>query len=116
VQAAHNADLLVHEATFGTEEAARARETLHSTAADAAEVAKLADVKLLALTHVSTRYFGSELAGEAREVFANTVVPRDFDVIEVPFPERGDPQLVKAGARPVSSAGNGEDGAGGGGG
>jgi ribonuclease Z len=116
VQAAHSADLLVHEATFGTEEAARARETLHSTAADAAEVAKLADVKLLALTHVSTRYFGSELAGEAREVFANTVVPRDFDVIEVPFPERGDPQLVKAGARPVSSAGNGEDGAGGGGG
>jgi ribonuclease Z len=116
VQAAHNADLLVHEATFGTEEAARARETLHSTAADAAEVAKLADVKLLALTHVSTRYFGSELAGEAREVFANTVVPRDFDVIEVPFPERGDPQLVKAGARPVSSAANGEDGATGGGG
>src|SRR4051794_11794503 len=73
VQAAHKADLLVHEATFGADEAARARETLHSTAAGAAEVAKLADVKLLALTHVSTRYFGSELAGEAREVFANTV-------------------------------------------
>ena len=90
VQAAHKADLLVHEATFGADEAPRARETLHSTAAEAAEVARLADVKLLALTHVSTRYFGSELAGEAREVFANTVVPRDFDVIEVPFPERGD--------------------------
>jgi ribonuclease Z len=116
VQAAHKADVLVHEATFGSEEAARARETLHATAAEAAEVAKLADVKLLALTHVSTRYFGSELAGEAREVFANTVVPRDFDVIEVPYPERGEPVLVKAGARPVSSAGNGENGASGGGG
>jgi len=116
VQAAHKADLLVHEATFSADEVARARETLHATAAEAAEVARLADVKLLALTHVSTRYFGSELAGEAREVFANTVVPRDFDVIEVPFLERGEPQLVKAGARPVSSAGDGANGASGDGG
>jgi ribonuclease Z len=116
VQAAHRADLLVHEATFGVEEADRARETLHSTAAEAAEVARLADVRLLALTHLSTRYFGSELAEEARQVFAETVVPRDFDVIEVPFPERGAPRLVKAGARPVSSGGDGPDGPGGGGG
>ena len=113
VQAAHKADLLVHEATFGDDEAERAKETLHATASEAAQVAKLADVKLLALTHVSTRYFGSELAGEARAVFAETVVPRDFDVIEVPFPERGGPRLVKSGARPVSSPGNGADGAGG---
>ena len=100
VQAAYRADLLVHEATFAAEEKERARETLHSTAAEAAEVARLAEVKLLALTHVSTRYFGSELAREAREVFAETVVPRDFDVVEVPFAERGAPQLVKGGARP----------------
>jgi len=100
VQAAHLADLLVHEATFSAEEKERARETLHSTAAEAAEVARLADVKLLALTHVSTRYFGPELAREAREIFAETVVPRDFDVIEVPFPDRGAPQLVKYGAKP----------------
>jgi ribonuclease Z len=116
VQAAHKADLLVHEATFGDDEAERAQETLHTTASGAAEVARLADVKLLALTHVSTRYFGSELADEAREVFPDTVVPRDFDVIEVPFPERGGPELVKSGARPVSSAGNGGDGASGSGG
>jgi ribonuclease Z len=116
VQAAHKADLLVHEATFGGDEAERAKETLHTTASGAAEVARLADVKLLALTHVSTRYFGSELADEAREVFPDTVVPRDFDVIEVPFPERGGPELVKSGARPVSSAGNGGDGASGSGG
>jgi ribonuclease Z len=116
VQAAYHADLLVHEATFGSEEVERARETLHSTAADAAEVAKLAAARLLALTHLSTRYFGPDLAREAREVFPDTVVPRDFDVIEVPFPERGEPRLVKGGARPVSSASDGGDGPGGGGG
>jgi ribonuclease Z len=113
VQAAHHADLLVHEATFAADEAERARETFHATASEAAEVARLAEVRMLALTHVSTRYFGSELATEAREVFPETVVPRDFDVIEVPFPERGAPQLVKAGARPVSSGGDDADGAGG---
>jgi ribonuclease Z len=114
VQAAHRADVLVHEATFGAEEDERARETLHSTAANAAEVAKLAEVRLLALTHLSTRYFGRELAEEARAVFPETVVPRDFDTIEIPFPERGAPALVKAGARPVSSTVDGTDGAGGG--
>ena len=113
VQAAHHADLLVHEATFAADEAERARETFHTTASEAAEVARLAEVRMLALTHVSTRYFGSELATEAREVFPETVVPRDFDVIEVPFPERGAPQLVKAGARPVSSGGDDANGAGG---
>ena len=101
VQAAHGADLLVHEATFAAEERERAAETQHSTAAEAAEVARLADVRLLALTHVSTRYFGPELLHEAREVFPDTVVPRDFDVIEIPFPERGRPELHKAGARPA---------------
>jgi ribonuclease Z len=114
--AAHGADLLVHEATFSSEEVERARETLHSTAAEAAEVARLAEVRLLALTHLSTRYFGSELAEEARAVFADTVVPRDFDVIQVPFPERGAPALVRAGARPVSSVGDDANGAGGSGG
>lgn len=100
VQAAHGADLLVHEASFLAEEKDRARETNHSTAAEAAEVARLAQVRLLALTHVSPRYFGPELAEEARAVFPDTVVPRDFDVIEVPFTERGAPELVERGARP----------------
>ena len=100
VEAAHGADLLVHEASFLAEEAERAQETMHSTAAGAAEVARLAQVRLLALTHVSPRYFGPELQAEAEEVFPDTVVPRDFDLIEVPFPERGAPRLVKSGARP----------------
>jgi len=101
-----------HEATFAAEEKERARETLHATASEAAEVARLAEVRLLALTHVSTRYFGPELAREAREIFPDTVVPRDFDLIEVPFAERGSPQLVKNGARAVSSGGDDADGSG----
>src|SRR3954466_15187222 len=110
VQAAHDADLLIHEATFGGDEQERPRETMHARAAEAAEVARLAAVKLLALTHVSTRYFGSELLDEARQIFPDTVIPRDFDVVEVPFAERGTPRLVKRGARPVKSAGDGADG------
>jgi ribonuclease Z len=110
IEAAQGADLLVHEATFGDEEEARAEETLHSTATQAAVVARAAGVELLALTHLSPRYFGPELVREAQVVFAATVAPRDFDVIEVPFPERGAPVLVKGGAsvrreNPVSSAG-----------
>jgi ribonuclease Z len=105
IQAAQDADLLVHEASFLAEESERARETLHSTAAEAAEVARLARVRLLALTHVSPRYFGPELAEEACGVFPDTVVPRDFDLIEVPFPERGAPRLVKSGARPPRTEG-----------
>jgi ribonuclease Z len=108
VEAAHAADLLVHEASFLAEEAERARETMHSTATDAAEVARLAQVRLLALTHVSPRYFGPELAAEACDVFPDTVVPRDFDVIEVPFPERAPPRLVKSGARPPRADGEPE--------
>ncbi|HYM56574.1 MAG TPA: ribonuclease Z [Solirubrobacteraceae bacterium] len=92
---AHEADLLVHEAMFMTDESARARDTGHSTARQAAEVAAVAEVRLLALTHLSTRYFPRDLRDEAREVFANTIVPRDFDTIEVPFPERGEPHLAK---------------------
>jgi ribonuclease Z len=93
--AAHQADVLVHEATFTEEESERARLTLHSTARQAAELARDADVRLLALTHVSSRYAGGELRDEARAVFAATEAPRDFDTIEVPFPERGTATLVR---------------------
>jgi ribonuclease Z len=93
--AAHEADVLVHEATFAEEEADRARQTLHSTARQAAELARDADVRLLALTHVSSRYPGGELRDQARAVFAATEAPRDFDTIEVPFPERGGATLVR---------------------
>ena len=88
---AHGADLLVHEATFSIEDAERARETGHSTARAAAGLAKRAEVELLALNHISQRYAGPELRDEAREIFPNTIVPRDFDRVEIPFPERGEP-------------------------
>ena len=97
--AAHQADLLVHEATFTEEEAERARQTRHSTARQAAELARDAEVRLLALTHFSSRYAGGELRDEARAVFAATEAPRDFDTIELPFPERGGATLVRWSAR-----------------
>jgi ribonuclease Z len=97
---AEGADVLVHEATFSEEERDRAADTLHSTARQAAEIAQAARVRLLAITHVSPRYFGPELLEEATAVFPATVCPRDFDVIEVPFRERGEPALIRRGARP----------------
>jgi ribonuclease Z len=93
--AAHAADLLVHEATFGDEEHDRARLTGHSTATQAAHVAAEAEVKLLALTHISARYAGRELREEARAVFPACELPRDFDTIEIPLADRGVPTLVR---------------------
>jgi len=93
--AAHQADVLVHEATFAEEESERARQTAHSTARQAARLAGDAEVRMLALTHLSNRYAGRELRNEARELFATTVLPRDFDTIEVPFPERGPAELIR---------------------
>jgi ribonuclease Z len=93
---AFEADLLIHEATFLDDEADRAAETRHSTARQAAELAAAAGVTMLALTHISPRYGAKEVREEARAAFDNTVVPRDFDRVEVPFPERGEPELVKS--------------------
>jgi ribonuclease Z len=95
VAVSQGADLLVHDGTFADEELDRARKTGHSTARQAAGVAARAGVSMLALTHLSSRYFAPTIEKEAREVFERTVVPRDFDVIEVPYPERGEPQLVR---------------------
>lgn len=102
--AAHGADLLVHEASFSVEEQARAAETGHSTAIGAAELASRAEVALLALVHVTARYGGRELRDEARAVFPQTIVPRDFDRVEIPHPERGAPAFIRADDDAASTA------------
>jgi ribonuclease Z len=111
VEVAAGAELLVHDASFAEEEAQRAADTGHSTVGQAAAVAREAGVKLLALVHISSRYHVGKVLEEANEVFKRCVAPKDFDLIEIPFPERGTPRLVTNGARErPADAVLGEDG------
>jgi len=105
VAAAADADLLIHDASFSEEEAQRAADTGHSTVIQAASVANEAHVKMLALVHISSRYHVGTVLEEAREVFEPSYAPRDFDVIEIPFSERGGPKLVANGARETGESG-----------
>lgn len=87
VAIAQGADLLIHDATFSQAEAERAQETWHSTAGEAADVARRAGVRKLVLTHLSARYADQPeiLEQEARALFPATVVASDGDVIEIPY-------------------------------
>jgi len=91
VEAAEDADLLIHDATFAEDGRERAGQTGHTTAKQAAEIANRAGAKRLALTHVSTRYAGQShrLEQEAREVFEGerAFLPDDGDELDVPFPD-----------------------------
>ena len=89
IEASRDADLLIHEATFADEEAARALETGHSTAREAAQVAKAAGARRLVLTHISARYSrdARELEREARHVFNEVMVAKDGTEIELPLTE-----------------------------
>jgi ribonuclease Z len=83
VEVSRDADLLVIEATYLDEEAEMASEFSHLTARRAAELAVLAGVKHLILTHISRRYRERDVVAEARSVFPGAVVARDFDVFQV---------------------------------
>jgi ribonuclease Z len=91
IEAAAEADLLIHDATFAEDRRERAGQTGHSTAKQAAEIANRAGAKRLALTHISTRYAGQSgrLEDEAREVFEGerAFLPDDGDELDVPFPD-----------------------------
>jgi ribonuclease Z len=84
VDLAADSDILIHESTFGDKDQAKAVENWHSTAKEAAQIAKKARAKKLILTHISTRYRKSDdLKKAAQKVFENTVVARDFMTLEV---------------------------------
>jgi len=79
-RACQGADVLVHEATVASELEDKAREFGHSTARDAAELAKRAGVASLYLVHISGRYEDpSPLLEEARGIFPSTIIPNDLD-------------------------------------
>jgi ribonuclease Z len=83
LEVCHQADLLVIEATYLNEEAEMARNFAHLTARQAAELAREAEIKNLILTHISRRYRERDVIAEAREVFPQTAVARDFDVFQL---------------------------------
>lgn len=85
---AKDADLLVHESTFNKNEKKLAKAYFHSTTEEAAEVARDSGVEKLVLTHISARYVGNsarELENEAKDIFPNSQIVRDFDCIDIPF-------------------------------
>ena len=98
VTLSYRATVLVHDSTFTDSEHPRAIETRHSTSREAAEVAARAEARLLVLTHLSSRHGRRELLGEARAVFRQTLLPSDLDHLVVPYPEKGEPELITAGA------------------
>lgn len=88
VELANGADLLIHDSTFSDRLRDRAMKTGHSTAGQAARIAKKAGVKMLALTHISARYRRPiALLRQARKIFKNTIIARDLMQIKIPYPE-----------------------------
>ena len=84
IELAQGSDVLIHEATYEHEDQDKAIENCHSTSKEAAEIAKEANVKLLVLTHISTRYTTDiNIKEEAKEIFENTVVANDFTELNI---------------------------------
>jgi ribonuclease Z len=83
LEVCQQADALVIEATYLQEEAEMAREFAHMTAYQAAQLAVQAQVKHLLLTHISRRYRERDVIAEARSVFPEAIVARDFDAFQI---------------------------------
>ncbi len=80
VEFARDADVLIHEATSDASLEERTNKYGHSTARQAAEIAKMANVRKLILVHISPRYRSAKIIeDEAKKVFKNTIVARDYD-------------------------------------
>ena len=92
VELAQNADVLIHESTFAHQDSDMAFQRLHSTSTMAAQVALLANVKQLIMTHFSPRYAPGnpvlleDLVNEAKMIFANTIPAYDFMTYEITAP------------------------------
>jgi len=81
-------DLLIFDSTFHGKDGDKAVERKHSTCVEAAEVAKSARVRRLALTHFSARYTNvGSLVKQARSVFPPTIAARDGLTVDVPYPD-----------------------------
>jgi len=84
VEFSKNADVLIHESTFDSEFVDTAIEYGHTTAAQAAEIAKKANVEKLFLTHISPRYLNSKvLEDDAKKIFKKSFIPQDFQEVEI---------------------------------
>lgn len=84
IEIAKDSTLLIHESTYIQEDKDKAEENFHSTSMDAATIAKMSNSKQLVLTHISTRYTDTrQLLDEAKEVFENTQLAKDFMKIEI---------------------------------
>jgi ribonuclease Z len=84
---AHDADLLIHDATYDESEAERGAEFFHATAAQAGEAAAVLNARTLALVHTSSRYPDAQVhISDAKKKFpGNIIAPNDLDVVEIPF-------------------------------
>ena len=84
IEFAKDSTLLIHESTYVNEDADKAKDNFHSTSSDAARIAKKSNSKQLVLTHFSTRYTSlDDLLKEAKEIFENTKLAKDFMKIEI---------------------------------
>lgn len=87
MDAAHDADLLIHDSTYDETEAARAAEFYHATAAQAGEAASALSARALVLVHISSRYTDANAhISDARKKYSGTIIaPNDLDMLEVTF-------------------------------